>query len=235
MPVITMTGSLGSGAREVGQAVAARLGVDFVDQQLMVEAAQRCGVPVGAVAAHDERRAGFRERISSVLNTFLERSAASGADPLTGNTGLEAILSRSYADLTEDETPHVSDDLFLETTSAIIRELSASGAIVILGRGGQMVLADQPRALHVLCVAPRDLRAQRLAEREEIGMEEATRRVTEGDRARDAFYRKFWKVDVRDPRLYDIAVNTERVPYEMATEIVAQAATLKAGETPASS
>src|ERR671923_1583066 len=190
MPVITMSGNIASGAREIGQTVADALGINFVDQQLMVEASQRCGVTLGTVAEHDERRGGFRERLSHLLRTVLERSAASGADPLTGTTGLEAVLSRSYADMAAEE-PQLSDSLYLKTMSEIIRELAARGDVVVLGRGSQMILADMPRALHVLCVAPRPLRAQRLAERDDIGMEEAMRRTHESDRARCAFYKKF--------------------------------------------
>src|SRR3989442_11480504 len=108
MPVIPMSGNIASGAREIGQAVAEELGIPFVDQQLMVEAAQRCGVPVGTVAEHDERRGSFRERLSALLPTVLERSAASGADPLTGATGLEAVPSRSHADLGAGG-PHAQD------------------------------------------------------------------------------------------------------------------------------
>jgi cytidylate kinase len=222
-----MSGNLASGAREVGLAVAEELGIDFVDQQLMVQASQRCGVPVGTVAEHDERRAGFRERLSHLLRTVLERSAASGADPLTGATGLEAVLSRTYADMAAEE-PQLSDSLYLKTMTEIIRELAARGDVVILGRGSQILLADMPRALHVLCVAPRKLRASRLAERDEIGMEEAMRRVHEGDRARCAFYKKFWRVEVEDPKLYDLTIDTSRLSYEIATDLVAAAARAKA-------
>src|SRR5262245_50258465 len=105
MPVVTMSGNIASGAREVGLLVARELGVDFVDQQLMVQAAQRCGVPVGSMAERDERRAGFKERMSGLLRSFLERSAASGADPLAGATGLEVILSQSYAEMANEEEP----------------------------------------------------------------------------------------------------------------------------------
>jgi cytidylate kinase len=229
MPVITMSGNLASGAREVGLAVAEALGIDFVDQQLMVQASQRCGVPVGTVAEHDERRAGLRERLSHLVRTVLERSAASGADPLTGATGLEAVLSRTYADMAAEE-PQLSDSLYLETMTGIIRELAARGEVIILGRGSQMLLADMPRALHVLCVAPRKLRAGRLAERDEIGMEEAMRRVHESDRARCAFYKKFWRVEVEDPKLYDLTIDTSRLSYEIATDLVAAAARAKAAE-----
>ncbi|HLC28746.1 MAG TPA: cytidylate kinase-like family protein [Dehalococcoidia bacterium] len=230
MPVITMSGNVASGAREVGQAVAQELGIGFVDQQLMVEAAQRCGVPVGTVAEHDERRGTFRERVSSLLRTVLERSAAAGADPLTGATGLEAVLSRTYADMAAEE-PQLSDSLYMETMTGLIRELGARGEVVILGRGSQMILADMPRALHVLCVAPRKLRANRLAERDEIGMEEAMRRAQESERARCAFYKKFWRVEVEDPKLYDLTIDTSRLSYDIATQVVIAAAKAKTAET----
>jgi len=222
-----MSGNIASGAREVGQAAAQRLGVDFVDQQLMVRAAQRCGVPVGTVAEHDERRGSFKERFAGLLRTFLERSAASGADPLTGATGLEMILSRSYSEMAAEE-PQLSDDLYLKTMTALIEELAAGGKIVLLGRGSQMILKDMPAALHVLCIAPQKLRAYRLAERDSIGLEEATRRTAESDRARGAFYRKFWRVEVEDPKLYDLTIETSRLPFEVAADLVAAAAAAKA-------
>jgi cytidylate kinase len=224
-----MSGNLASGAREVGQTVAQELGIDFVDQQLMVEASQRCGVSMVTVAEHDERRGSFRERLSGLIRTVLERSAASGADPLTGGTGLEAILSRSYADMAAEE-PQLSDSLYLKTMTGIIRELAARGDVVILGRGSQMLLADMPRALHVLCVAPRKLRANRLAERDELGMEEAMRRTAESDRARCAFYKKFWHVEVEDPKLYDLTIDTARLSYDIATQVIVAAARAKTAE-----
>ena len=228
MPVITLSGRTASGARELGPRVASLLDIDFVDQQLMVQAAQRCGVSVGAVADVDERYGSFRQRLVSVINTILERSAASGADPLAGPGSLEAVLSRSYAEVGPEEERDFSAQTYLETVAAIITELAASGRIVILGRGGQMILADLPRALHVLTVAPRELRYQRFAEREGIGMEESKRRVDETDRARAAFYKKFWKVDVQDPCLYDLTVDTSHFTLDQAAELIATAVRVKA-------
>src|SRR3972149_11926176 len=97
MPVVTMSGTIASGARETGWAVAASLGIDFVDQQLLVDAAKRLGVPVDVMAGRDERCPSFRERLAALLRSLLERSAA-GGDPLTGAGGLEVILGRTYAD-----------------------------------------------------------------------------------------------------------------------------------------
>ena len=44
----------------------------------MVQAAQRCGVPVGTVAEHDERRGSFRER-AQIIERLLD-DAESGGD-----------------------------------------------------------------------------------------------------------------------------------------------------------
>ena len=230
MPVVTMSGTIASGAREIGWAVAASLRIDFVDQQLLVDAAKRLGVPVDVMAVRDERCTSFRERLAAVLLTFLERSAA-GGDPLTGAGGLEVILGRTYADLArEREEPEVSDALYMKTMTAIIRELGDRGEIVVLGRGSQMILRDLPGALHVLTLAPQELRIERLATREGISIEEATSRVHEGDRARAAFHRKFWKVDANDPSLFDLTLETSHLPFEVGAELVATAARAKAGQ-----
>jgi len=235
MTVVTMSGTIASGAREIGWAAAASLGIDYVDQQLLVDAARRLGVPLDVMAGRDERCTSFRERLAAVLRTFLERSAA-GGDPLTGAGGLEVLLGRTYADLAKErEEPEVSDALYMKTITAIIRELGDRGDIVVLGRGSQMILRDLPGALHVLAIAPQELRIERLTAREGISTEEATRRVHEGDRARAAFHRKFWKVDVNDPSLYDLTLETSRLPFEVGAELVAAAARGKAqsaGATP---
>jgi cytidylate kinase len=224
-----MTGRLASGAREVGELAAHSLGAGFVDQQLMVRAAQRCGVPLGVVEEHDERSAPFRRRLSAVLNSMLERSAASGADPLTGATGLEAVLSQTYADMAREQEAPFSDEVYLKTMSELVAEVAAGGDVVILGRGSQMILKDAPSVLHVLCIAPPQVRAQRLAERDGIGLEEATQRSERSDKARAAFYKKFWKVDVEDSRLYDIVVNTRKLSFDAAAGVIVTAAKEQAG------
>jgi cytidylate kinase len=226
-----MTGTIASGAREIGRSAASLLKIDYVDQQLLVDAARRLGVPVDVVVDHDERCASFGERLSAMLRGFLERSAA-GGDPFTGVGGLEVVLGRTYADMAaERDEREVSDSVYMKTMTAIIRELGDRGDIVVLGRGSQMILRDLPGALHVLTVAPEELCLERLADREGISQEEAGRRAHDSNRARAAFYRKFWKVDESDPSLYDMTIETSRLSYEIAAELVAAAARAKAGSS----
>ncbi len=229
MPVVTVSGKLASGAREVGEAAAQALGIDFVDQRLLVEAAQRCGVSIETVAEHDERRPSFRERLAGTMSVILERSATAGVDPSTGAVGLEALLSRTYAEMAAErqEEQHLTDKRYIEVMSEIIRELGARGDIVILGRGSQMILGDRPGTLHVLCRSPDELRIERLAQREGLSLKEAEHQASERERARTAFHRKFWKVDVEDPTFYDLTIDTSRLTFEVAAEVVVTAARAK--------
>ena len=230
MSVVTMSGTIASGAREIGRSAASLLEIDYVDQQLLVDAARRLGVPVDVMAGHDERCSSFGQRLSHLLRGFLERSAAAG-DPMTGAGGLEMLLGRTYADLSvERAEPEVTDSLYMKTITVIIRELGDRGDIVVLGRGSQMILRELPGALHVLTLAPRELRVQRLAEREGVAEAEAAKRLDDSDKARSAFYHKFWKVDVNDPRLYDLTIETSHLSFEAGAELVAAAARLRRSE-----
>jgi cytidylate kinase len=231
MLVVTMSGTIGSGAREVGQLAAEILGIDYVDRQIMVDAARRLGVSAEAVAERYEHRAGFRERLASMLRAFLERSAAAGVgDPLVGGEGLAVLLARSYGEMGAEvgsSAQELDDAVYIEAVSAIISELGQKGNIVIVGRGSQVILKELPTALHVLIQAPLELCARRIAERDQLTPEEASKKVHELGSGRAAFHRKFFKVDVNDPGLYDLVIDTGRLSYAVAAEIVALAARAK--------
>jgi cytidylate kinase len=142
------------------------------------------------------------------------------------------MLSQTYADLArEPEGGPFNDKRYLETVSGIIHEVAASGRVVILGRGSQMILHDHAEVLNVLCVARPDVRWKRTAEREDVSPEKAKKLAAEHDSARAAFHRRFWKVDVENPTLYDLTIDTSRLSYDAAAEIAAEAARLKATAT----
>jgi len=233
MPVVTVSGTTGSGAREVARLAASSLGIDYVDQEILVDAAQRLGVSARAVAQRDEHVQTFGERLASLLRTFLERSAATGVgDPMMGAAGLEVLLARSYGDLTKSPEHEVNDSLYMKTVTAIIRELSQRGNIVILGRGSHLILRSHPTGLRVLTVAPLEARVQRFAEREGLSPQEAAKRVHDLDKSRVAFHHKFFKVEADDPACYDLAIDTSRLSFEVAARLVAEAARAREAAPP---
>ncbi|MDP3767846.1 MAG: cytidylate kinase-like family protein [Dehalococcoidia bacterium] len=224
MPVVTISGQIGSGARDVGRLAAERFQMDYVDQEILVGAAQKLGVPMESVVPFDERRVGLGERLAGLLRRFLEQSAKAGAtDPFLGTGSLEGVLGRTYTEAAA-ESADVSAERYLATLTEIIRELASHDNVLIIGRGSQVILRDRPDALHVLIVAPLEHRVEEYARREGVSEEQASKGVREGDRGRAEFHRKFFNVAVDDPSLYHVTINAARYTPAEAAALIADAA-----------
>lgn len=226
MTVVTISGQIGSGAREVGRLAAERLQLDYVDQEILVQAARELGVPVETVVSKDERTAGFGERIATMLRRFLERSAAAGvADPTMGPGSLDVLLGRTYAEAAaSDGLPDVSDERYLATLCSVVRDLAGHDDVLIIGRGSQSILRDWPGACHILLVAPHERRVEFIVQRDGIDADEAAKRVRGGAKGRADFHRKFFKIDVDDPAHYHVAINTGSFSLDQSAAIIAEVA-----------
>ena len=221
MTVVTISGQFGAGAREVGQLIADRLQSDYVDQAVLVAAARALGVAVNRVAERDERADTLRERIAHFLERMLERSAVGGvADPFIGAPTLELMLSQSYQDVAGEEAePRLDDKVYLATISHVITDLANRGRVVIIGRGSQMILRGHQNSVHLQMIADLSVRIARVQESEGLSPADAEERIRTFDRGRARFHKKFWKVDVWDPRLYDAVINTTTIDYDTTAEI----------------
>jgi cytidylate kinase len=234
MPVVTISGQPGTGAHDIGRLTAQHLGIDYVDQEILVQAARTLGVPMEAVVALDERTATMGERLGNMLRRFLERSAAAGVgDPMLGTGGLDVLLGRTYAEAASEEEQEVSDDRYIAALTGLMRDLAAHDNVVIIGRGSQVILKDWPGALHVLLVAPQDVRVQALAARDGLSGENAAKRVHDSAKGRAAFHHKFFKVDVDSPALYHLTLNTGRLPPDAVAQFIAAAVPQVAAKQPA--
>ena len=114
--------------------------------------------------------------------------------------------------------------LYRETVEAIIHELAAAGNLLLVGRGGQVVLAGRPGVLHVRVSAPREQRAALVQARCGVPAEVAAARVDASDRARAGYLRRHHGVRWDDPALYDLVLNTAQLSVETAVEIICLAA-----------
>ena len=223
MTIVTVSGQPGTRARDIGRLAAERLGIDYIDQEILVEAARTMGVPVESVVPFEEERpTGLGDRLASMLRRFLERSAAAGAaDPMMGAGGLDIVLGRTYAEAAAQE---VSDERYLSTLTDIIRDLAAHGDVLIIGRGSQVILKDRPGAVHVLLVAPLEQRVAAFAELQGISKEDAAKRVSEAEKGRASFHHAFFKIDVDNPKFYHLTLNTARLSLEQAAQLIADVA-----------
>jgi cytidylate kinase len=229
MAVVTLNGQIGSGGPEVGLQVAHHLHADYVDRLILAEAAKRIGATVQAVAGKESEVTRRRDRLGRFFQNVLERSAMSGAggEPYFG-PGVDVLLSRDYYSEGGDEpitlAHEVDDTQYIEVTTSVIKDLAKEDNVVIVGRAGNLILKGMPGILHVGTVAPMERRIHTIMEREHLDYEEAHRFVEEHERARKAFFSKFFDVDTDDPNIYHMIINMADLKVETAGEIVAHAA-----------
>jgi cytidylate kinase len=235
MPVITVTGLIGSGGTEVGSAVAHKLGVSFVDRLILAEAAKKMGTTLAAVADLTERAPRLGDRVAGFVRTVLERSAlaGSGADPYFGG-GLDALLVREYRDFPEigdSDVPH-SDSKLLEVTTGVIQDIAASGNVVISGRGANVILRDRADACHIALTSSMDERIKRIMDRVDLERREAERYVVENDKARNDYYQRFFHVHPEDLHQYHMVINTDWIDVPEAARLVIETANIVTKPSP---
>ncbi|MBI3742661.1 MAG: cytidylate kinase-like family protein [Chloroflexi bacterium] len=229
MPVVTIAGRIGSPSRQVGLEVARLLGADYIDHQILAQAARHSGTPVEEMVQKDERATRGRERIAKFFQTFLEKSAAAGTagDPFLGPVAVEALMSRS---LTEAALPahnrveQLNDERYLQVISRVIQDEARDNNAVLIGRGSNLILKDLPMALHVYVVSSEATRMGEVMRRERLDAEAAKKFIKEREESRVGWYKKFFKVAPEDPTLYHIFLNIDRLGRDHAARIIAEAA-----------
>ena len=228
MAVVTFNGPIGAGGNEIGILTARLLNADYVDRLILAQAAKRIGSTVEVLEIKEQRKLALRDRLAYFLQTMLERSAMSGAggEPYF-SPGMEYLPSEEYTDLADEPltaAQRLNDQHFIEVTSAVIKDIAKGGDAVIIGRGSNMILRDAPRVLHVGLITPIELRIKTIMEREHLGARDAEKYVTDVEKARSIFFRRFFKVRPDDPNLYHMVLNMGTMNVKTASEIAANAA-----------
>lgn len=137
----------------------------------------------------------------------------------------------SYWDRTWQEVLTASDafnEKYLRYLRQVVMSLGYHGEVIIIGRGAQYMLPPAC-AVRLRLVAPLELRAARLAEREGISPAQAKARILSFDAERSAFVRKTFKSSAESPHNYDLLLNTAEISFDGAAEIVIAALCEKLG------
>lgn len=101
---------------------------------------------------------------------------------------------------------------------------------MIVGRNGALILAEWPRALHVLLTGSERARYARTAADTGLPLERAALRAQREDQVRADMSLVLYGWDPRDPEPYDLVIDTGRVPLSGAVgAIVAAVRALTAG------
>ena len=200
--VITIARQYGSGGREIGEKVAAALGIKHYDENLITLAAREGNLDETVASKADE----------SAANSLLYTLAL-------GSNFFGSAMNFGYK-------PPLNDKLFL-LQSDVIRRAAEEGSCVIIGRCADYVLRDHPKRLSVFVYGDLANRKQRVMERHEgITEAQAIDLINKTDRRRSSYYNfytgnKWGKYDN-----YHLAVNSSLLGIDKTAELIADMAKL---------
>lgn len=225
MTTITISRQYGSGGDEVAQRVAEILGYRLFDKRLIAQAAADSGLWHQEISDYSEDNHKVRGFLDRLLNRV--------------PTIAQANVWHETADGTRVvEEVKVSEDLAVTLVEKAIRAAHSMGSMIIVGRGGQVVLRDETDVIHVRIEAPMEDRIARVKtllrqERQTYNADieprrEAQDRIIERDEASADYLTGFYNVKWNDPMLYHVVLNTGKLSIFQAAEVISSLARQKA-------
>lgn len=193
--VVTVGRQMGSGGRELGRLVAERLGVEFFDKKLLLEAAAESGLIPELMERDDERGPGI---FSGAMGFTMGLMGSSiGSQPM----GHDAVY---------------------RAQSEVIRRLGKEKSCVIVGRTADYVLRDHPRCINIFVSAPEDECVRRLLSRGDRKTEADARAfVRKVNKLRSSYYNFYTDRQWGMASTYDLTVNSAMMPLEDLADFIA--------------
>lgn len=178
----------------------------------------------GALVAHlVAERLGLRVYDSELVDEIARQL---NVDPSILTRFDEARLSPVSSILWEWRSS-INEQVYHRSLVLALRRIAQAGNAVIIGRGANFVLRG-PDNLHVRIVAPHELRVAMYRAGEGVDEHTAEQWIRREDRERAKFVEAQFHHHIDDPQQYDLVVNLAGLTPEMAAEVIARAAILRA-------
>ncbi|MFQ6041499.1 MAG: AAA family ATPase [Candidatus Poribacteria bacterium] len=211
MSVITVSRQFGSEGDVVARKVAALLKYDYVDKELITEVARRADV-------HPDEVRKFDERLESPIMRFLRRLIIpAGTYPITEIPEWTVFYEEPIERMPiQDQKDYLK---FIRTT---IEQLWQRDNVVIVGRGGQVILRDKKDVFHVRIIAPLQHRLDVVMRQTGLNKPDAMKLIQKNDKRQANFIRYCYNVDWDDSTLYHLIVNTGEMNTNLAAKCITE-------------
>jgi cytidylate kinase len=201
MNVVTISRELGSEGDRIANMLAEELGYGRVDKKVLNHIAKEAGIDIKAVLEKEKTFTRKPRLISGQMTSLYQRAPTAFEDQA-------ALDDKTYARIVHQTMARFAEE----------------GNVIIVGRGGQMILRDRATVLHIHLYAPPEVRAQRLMKRASISELEARRHIERSDEHKRQYIRYMHKnANWKDPKYYHLMINTGVIPLPVAAQIIVQA------------
>ena len=162
--VISIGRELASGGREIGEKLAGRLNIQFLDKKLIELAAEQSGL----------------------CKEFFEN-----ADEKTSSGIIGGLFGMRFPFITDGGVSTVnclSNDALFQVQSDVIRQVAATNSCLFVGRCSDYILRNHPRLINIFITANHQDRMERLQTRHQINAEQAEAMIEKIDKKRANYY-----------------------------------------------
>jgi len=193
--VITIGRECGSGGRQIGQAIAKRLGIKCYDQELLTLCAKNSGLCEDIFHSHDEKP----------VNSFLYS--------LVMDTYSLGYASPGYVDMP------LNQKVFLAQFETI-KKLAGEESCIIVGRCADYALADHPHVVSVFISGDEADKIPYLMNLYSIDENKARDMMVKTDKRRASYYNYYTNKKWGAVSSYDLCINTSTIGRERCVDMI---------------
>jgi CMP/dCMP kinase len=194
--VISISRQLGSGGAYVGQQLASKLKLAYIDRDIINKAAQQLQVSEKQIESRDETR------------TPLWRSILSSSSCINTTVYLPPSISEP------------SDKELYQTESEIIEQISKTFSAVIVGRAGSHILRNHPRHMSIFLHAALPFRVERIKKLYKLDEAQARKFIETGDKARGIYLKAVTGLDWMNCRQYHLCIDTSVTNFDGVVKVI---------------
>ena len=204
--VVNIGRQLGSGGREIGEKLAARLGIDFYDKELINLASEESGL----------------------CREFFEKADEKASQGIIG--GLFGMRFPFISDGAIPATNCLSNDALFKVQSDVIRKLASEKSCLFVGRCADYILRENPRCVNIFISASSEDRIARLCKMHSITKSAAEEMMNKADKRRSEYYNYYSFKTWGAAATYHLCIDSSVLGIEKTVDFLDEFVTLRLGE-----
>lgn len=189
--VITISRQLGSGGALLGQKLAEKMKMLYLDREIIKEVAEKLGILTEDIEWRDERIISEWRSIIKLITSV---------QPPISYPILEPVVPNVPVTLSNKE-------LFAAESEIILRVAQEKPAVII-GRCGSYILRNHPKHVSVFLHADIEFRKQNVQEYYGVSAKDAAKLIVSADKSRTRYIHEFTGCDMNDVRKYHLSIDT---------------------------
>ena len=194
--IYTIGREFGSGGREVGEKLAAKLGIKLYDKELLQQAAKDSGFCEEIFENHDEKPTN-----SFLYSLVMDTYSVSG------------YSAAPFLDMP------LNHKVFLAQFETI-KKIAEKESFVIVGRCADYALSDNPNCINVFIHADLDVRIKNVSRNLNITENKARDIINKTDKQRASYYNYYTSKKWGDSKSYNLSLDAGKLGTDNCVEMI---------------